>query len=121
MTDEKIKAAKAHWSGRMVSNGMPLADFQDVTTQTQSWDDWCIALSNRGDIHAGLGSESEERGFLLSAGEHYVTAAICYHFGKFLFVNRGAAIRKKNCSIGQRRQLADCAELTLVGTCGHVC
>lgn len=87
MTDEKIKAAKAHWSGRMVSNGMPLADFQDVTTQTQKWDDWCIALSNRGDIHAGLGSESEESGFLLSAGEHYVTAAICYHFGKFLFVN----------------------------------
>ena len=87
MSDPKIEAAKAHWAGRMVSNGMPLADFQDVTTQTQSWDDWCMALSNRGDVHASLGKEAEENQNYLSAGEHYVTAAVCYHFGKFLFVN----------------------------------
>ena len=87
MADAKIEAAKAHWSGRMVSNGMPLADFQDVTTQTKNWDDWCTALSEKGDMHAHLGNESEANGFSLSAGEHFVTAAVCYHFGKFLFVN----------------------------------
>ena len=84
MTDEKLKIASALVS-RMVSNGMPLADFQDVTTQTERWDDWCIALSNRGDIHADLGSESEE-GVFTKRGEHYVTETICYHL-KFLFVN----------------------------------
>ncbi len=87
MPDPKIEAAKAHWSGRMVSNGMPLADFQDVTTSTQSWDEWCNALSTRGDVHAALGHDATANGYFLSAGEHYVTAAICYHFGKFLFVN----------------------------------
>ena len=86
MADSKIEAAKAHWSGRMVSNGMPLADFQDVTTQTKSWDEWCNALSEKGDAHASLGYDAAKNGYFLSAGEHYVTAAVCYHFGKFLFV-----------------------------------
>ena len=93
MADAKIEAAKAHWSGRMVSNGMPLADFQDVTTQTKSWDEWCNALSEKGDAHASLGYNAAKNGYFLSAGEHYVTAAVCYHFGKFLFVNNPSQMK----------------------------
>ena len=93
MADSKIEAAKAHWSGRMVSNGMPLADFQDVTTQTKSWDEWCNALSEKGDAHASLGYDAAKNGYFLSAGEHYVTAAVCYHFGKFLFVNNPSQMK----------------------------
>ena len=29
--DPRIIAAAAHWSHRMVTNGIPLADFKDVT------------------------------------------------------------------------------------------
>ena len=85
--DPRIAAAAAHWAHRMVTNGVPLADFQDVTTTIGKWEDWCAAWVNRGDVHAGLGDEAEASGFTLSAGEHFATAAACYHFGKFLFVH----------------------------------
>ena len=29
--DPRVEAAKIHWSGRFVTNGVPLAVFQDVT------------------------------------------------------------------------------------------
>ena len=38
-------------------------------------------------MHEGLGDAALKEGCKLSAGEHYTRAAVCYHFGKFLFVN----------------------------------
>ena len=40
--DPRIIAAAAHWSHRMVTNGVPLADFQDVTNNINRWEDWCL-------------------------------------------------------------------------------
>lgn len=37
--DSKVKAALAHWAPRLVANGIPLTDFQDVTAEIESWDD----------------------------------------------------------------------------------
>ena len=84
--DPRVQAATAHWSGRFVSNGVPLADFQDVTNSIDRWEVWCEAWSARGDIHEKLGRESLAAGYELSAGQHLTVASICYHFGKFLFV-----------------------------------
>jgi len=86
-TDPRITAAAAHWSHRMVTNGVPLADFYDVTTGLTQWDDWCAAWVVRGKVHDGLGEAAEAEERLRSAAEHFVTAAACYHFGKFLFVH----------------------------------
>jgi 2,6-dihydroxypseudooxynicotine hydrolase len=85
--DPRVAAAAAHWSHRLVANGVPLADFQDVTDGIDRWEDWCAAWVARGDVHLALGEESEAAGYGLSAGEHFTTAAVCYHFGKFLFVH----------------------------------
>jgi len=85
--DPRVAAAAAHWSHRLVANGVPLADFQDVTNGIDRWEDWCAAWVTRGDIHLALGEQSEAAGHALSAGEHFTTAAVCYHFGKFLFVH----------------------------------
>ena len=84
--DPRVQAATAHWSGRFVSNGVPLADFQDVTNSIDRWETWCEAWSARGAIHEALGRESLAAGFKLSAGQHLTVAGVCYHFGKFLFV-----------------------------------
>ncbi len=85
--DPRIAAAAAHWSHRMVTNGVPLADFEDVTGSISRWDEWCPAWVARGKVHDDLAATAESEGRRRSAGEHFATAAICYHFGKFLFVH----------------------------------
>ena len=85
--DSRVEAAIAHWAPRFVANGVPLTDFQEVTAGCERWEHWCKAWSARAAVHEALGDEALKDGYKLSAGEHYTRAALCYHFGKFLFVN----------------------------------
>lgn len=85
--DPRVSAAGLHWAHRMVTNGVPLADFQQVTTDITQWDEWCPAWVVRGDVHYSLGETAEAEGRLRSASGHFQTASVCYHFGKFLFVH----------------------------------
>jgi 2,6-dihydroxypseudooxynicotine hydrolase len=85
--DSRVEAAISHWAPRFVANGVPLTDFQEVTAGCSRWEDWCQAWNARAAVHEALGDEALKAGFKLSAGEHYTRAALCYHFGKFLFVN----------------------------------
>jgi len=87
MADDLVQSALAHWSARFVSNGVTLADFEDVTGALGSWNDWCRAWSARALVHEQLGREALERGKLLTAGEHLQRAGVYYHFAKFLFVH----------------------------------
>ena len=41
----------------------------------------------RGQVHHRFGETALSKGFGLSAGEHFARAAVCHHFGKFLFVH----------------------------------
>jgi len=86
-TDARVEAAISHWAPRFVINGVPLTDFQEVTGSVARWEDWCSAWCARAAIHEELGGQALAEGFRLSAGEHFTRAALCYHFGKFLFVN----------------------------------
>jgi dienelactone hydrolase len=85
--DPRVEAAISHWAPRFVINGVPLTDFQEVTAAIERWEDWCAAWSARAAVHEALGNKSYADGFKLSAGEHWTRAAVCFHFGKFLFVN----------------------------------
>jgi 2,6-dihydroxypseudooxynicotine hydrolase len=92
--DPRVEAAISHWAPRFVANGVPLADFQEVTGSVARWEDWCAAWSARAAIHADLGNKALAGGHTISAGEHFTRAAVCYHFGKFLFVNDMAQMRE---------------------------
>ncbi len=85
--DAQVEAAISHWAPRFVINGVPLTDFQEVTADLVRWEDWCAAWSARAAVHEELGNQAFADGHKLSAGEHWTRAAVCYHFGKFLFVN----------------------------------
>lgn len=85
--DARVRAAVGHWAPRFVANGVPLTDFQEVTAACERWEDWCAAWSQRAALHESLGDASFAQGFRRSAAEHWTRAALCYHFGKFLFVN----------------------------------
>ena len=91
--DPRVASAIAHWAPRFVSNGVILADFEEVTASIERWEDWCAAWSARAAMHEALGKEALNASFRLTAGEHLVRAAMYYHFAKFVFVQDPAQMR----------------------------
>ena len=91
--DARVETAVAHWAPRFVANGVPLADFQEVTASVSRWDDWCAAWSKRAAVHEQLGAEALAGGHGLTAARHLTRAALCYHFAKFVFVHDAAQMR----------------------------
>lgn len=85
MQDEKVQAAINNWAPRFTSQGVDYNDFVATTRRVERWDDWCQAWCDTGDVHAELALKAEQRESPVSAGEAYIAAALCYHFGKFLF------------------------------------
>jgi 2,6-dihydroxypseudooxynicotine hydrolase len=83
-----------------------MTDFLEVTASLHHWDDWCSAWSQRAAIHEGLGHEAFNDGYTYSAGQHWTRAAVCYHFGKFLFVNDLEQMRRANMKAVECRNLA---------------
>ena len=85
--DARVEAALAHWAHRFVTQGVPLPDFQDVIGGIEQWEQWCTAWSERAAVHRDLAETAQAAGHLLTAGEAFTRAALCYHFAKFVFVN----------------------------------
>lgn len=83
--DDRVTHARSGWMARFVAGGVPIADFVEVTNGIARWEDWCSAWSARAAVHKRIGREALAAGHGLSAGQHLTTAAVCYHFGKFLF------------------------------------
>jgi len=102
LKDPRVASAISHWAPRFVSNGVLLADFEEITASLERWEDWCAAWSKRAAVHEGLGREAFSQGFKLTAGEHLVRAALYYHFAKFVFVQdqpqmRAAHLKAVDC------------------------
>ena len=87
MPDARVQAAVDHWAPRFVANGVPMVDFREVTSALERWDEWCGAWSARAKVHEELGRQASEAGRNRTAGEMYTTAAVMYHYAKFLFVD----------------------------------
>jgi 2,6-dihydroxypseudooxynicotine hydrolase len=104
--DPRVETAVSHWLPRFISNGVALADFQEVTADVARWEDWCAAWSARAAVHEALGREALAAGFKLSAGEHLTRAGVYYHFAKFLFVHDVAAMRATHAKAVECRRLA---------------
>ena len=104
--DARVASANAHWAPRFISNGVLLADFEDVTSGMQRWEDWCSAWSARAAVHEKLGRDTLAAGFKLTASEHLTRAAVYYHFAKFLFVHDIPQMRAAHMKAVECRQLA---------------
>ena len=85
--DKRIEIALRAWAPRFVASGVPLADFEEVTGGLSHWDEWCAAWSTRAAVHEELGRKALADGYNISAAGHLTRAALCYHFGKFMFVH----------------------------------
>jgi dienelactone hydrolase len=104
--DKRVEIAIHHWAPRFVSSGVPLTDFEEVTAAISRWDEWCSAWSERAAVHEDLGRKALGDGCKLSAGEHLTRAAICYHFGKFMFVHDMEQMKRAHRKVIECRNLA---------------
>ncbi len=85
MPDEKVQAAINNWAPRFTSQGVDYNDFFRTTARLEKWENWCREWVATGDIHHELAVKAEAKADFVSAGEAYIGAALCYHFGKFVF------------------------------------
>ncbi|HZP76839.1 MAG TPA: alpha/beta fold hydrolase [Pseudolabrys sp.] len=104
--DAKLKAATTHWAHRFITNGVILADFQDITSALGHWDEWCAAWAKRAGLHEAMGREALAKGQHVSAAEHLTRAGVYYHFGKFLFVHDLPQMRDAHRKAVECRRLA---------------
>ena len=78
----------------MISNGVPLSDFNDIIDSISNWDEWCSAWSKKGDMHFQLGEESLKLNNTLTASQHFITSSVCFHFGKYLFIHKPEEMKR---------------------------
>src|SRR5687767_8353268 len=104
--DERVEIAIHHWAPRFVAAGVPLSDFDEVTAQIEKWDDWCAVWSKRAAEHEALGRQALRDGYNRSAAQHLTRAALCYHFGKFMFVHDRDEMRRAHDKVIECRHLA---------------
>jgi len=104
--DKRVEIAIRAWAPRFVAAGVPLTDFEEVTAGITQWDAWCAAWSARAAIHEGLGRQALADGHGASAAAHLTRAALCYHFGKFMFVHDLPQMQAAHLKTVECRQLA---------------
>jgi dienelactone hydrolase len=85
--DERVASAARHWALRFVSNGIELGAFQSTIQRIERWDQWCAEWGVTARHYEKLAEAAEAHGQTLTAGESWVRAAMCWHFGKFVFMD----------------------------------
>jgi pimeloyl-ACP methyl ester carboxylesterase len=113
--DRRVQAAIDNWAPRFVSQGVDFNDFERTTAAIERWEDWLDAWSATAEVHRRLAEQAEADGNTLTAGEAYVRAALCYHFGKFVWLvdlerHREATERSIACIYAAHRHLDPAAE-----------
>jgi len=85
--DKRVAAATAHWAARFVSNGTSYPDFQATLARIGRWDDWCREWGRTAQHYEQLAESAEAAGRPVTAGEAWRRAALCWHWGKFVFTD----------------------------------
>ena len=83
--DPRVPAAIAHWAPRFVAQGIDYNDFMRTTERIARWEDWCTEWQRTAAEHEALARAAEERDSPLAAADAWIQAAMCHHFGKFVF------------------------------------
>jgi dipeptidyl aminopeptidase/acylaminoacyl peptidase len=81
-----VQAAIDHWGPRFIQAGVDANDFARTTARVETWDEWLGAWCETAEEHVALAGEAEAAGRTVTAGEAWLRAAVCFHFGKFVWV-----------------------------------
>jgi 2,6-dihydroxypseudooxynicotine hydrolase len=85
VSDPRVEAAIAHWAPRFIAQGIDYNDFVRTTERIREWAEWCTEWQRTAAEHEVLARAAEARHSPLSAADAWVQAAMCHHFGKFVF------------------------------------
>lgn len=85
-TDERVAAAAAHWGPRFVNNGTDSLDFERAIAATSRWEDWCAQWGRLARGYEAIAERAQASGHSITAMEAWRRAAMCWHWGKFVFV-----------------------------------
>ncbi len=84
---------------RFIAYGVDYNDAERVLGRIRDWSEWCREWAAEGEARAREGEEALKRGRRLTAGEHFVRAALLCHFGALVFLDdpaqRKAAMARK--------------------------
>jgi pimeloyl-ACP methyl ester carboxylesterase len=86
VADSRVEAAIANWAPRFTTNGVDPNDFARTTARIEHWDEWLDEWVATAERHQELAEEAEDEGNGVTAGEAWVSAAVCFHFAKFVWV-----------------------------------
>jgi len=84
--DDRVRIAVSHWAPRFVANGVDLSDFNATLARIQTWSQWLTEWAATARDYEDLAQTAESHGFALTAAEAWRRAALCWHFGKFVFM-----------------------------------
>ena len=107
MPDARVQAAIDHWGPRFIQAGVDANDFARTTARVERWEDWLDAWCETAEAHVDL---ARSAGGPQTAGEAWLRAAVCFHFGKFVWV----------LDAGRAREVADLAVEALYAAHRHL-
>src|SRR4030088_1801672 len=92
--DERVAVATSHWGPRFVAQGVDVNDFNRTLSRIEHWDDWCREWGVTAAQYERVAEEAENAGRRVTAGQAWLRAGLCWHFGKFVFVQHPDQLRE---------------------------
>ncbi len=91
--DERVAVATKHWGPRFVAQGVDLNDFDRTLARIRRWDDWCREWGVTAAEYERAAEAAEGAGNRITSGQSWLRAGLCWHFGKFVFVQDLAQLK----------------------------
>jgi dienelactone hydrolase len=92
--DERVAVATSHWGPRFVTQGVDMSDFDRTLARIERWEDWCREWGVTAAGYERAAEKAESTGRRLTAGQAWLRAGLCWHFGKFVFVQDAEQLRE---------------------------
>jgi dienelactone hydrolase len=85
--DTRVATATEHWGNRFTSNGTDYADVEATLRRIIRWEDWCREWGRTASGYEELAEAAEKDGRTITAAGAWRRAALCWHWGKFVFTD----------------------------------
>jgi 2,6-dihydroxypseudooxynicotine hydrolase len=91
--DDNVSVAVEHWGPRFIAQGVDPNDLHRTVRRIERWSDWCREWGRTAHEYEVAAEAAEASGHALTAAEAWRRAGLCWHFGKFVFVEDDAQLR----------------------------
>ena len=107
VADDRVAFTKRNWMGRFLRAEVSYGDCQRIMGNIDSWDQWLPAWADKAQEYERLAEAAEQRGARTTAAEAWRRAAMCWHFGKFNWLD------DIDQAVNAQRRLNRCYDLAL--------